>query len=155
MNKVQALVDCFCRSPAADGLGRSVCVGVLFRIPLARQFHWTISQVTLTFTIAIMVLGFASFFGGLWFEASRAACGRNDRRCAVWPAESFSASFFESRLWWLYLTYGVIGGLDWGLGISFRFCAGEVVSRPPRLMTGIAVGGFGAGALVTAPWRHD
>ncbi len=33
-----------------------------------RQFHWSISEVTLTFTIAIMVLGFASFFGGLWIK---------------------------------------------------------------------------------------
>ena len=40
----------------------------VFRVPLARQFHWTISEVTLTFTIAIMVLGFASFFGGLWLK---------------------------------------------------------------------------------------
>ncbi|MDB5152317.1 MAG: major facilitator superfamily 1, partial [Mucilaginibacter sp.] len=38
----------------------------VFRVPLAKQFHWSISQVTLTFTIAIMALGFASFFGGLW-----------------------------------------------------------------------------------------
>ena len=42
----------------------------VFRVPLAKQFHWTISQVTLTFTIAIMVLGFASFFGGLWLKRS-------------------------------------------------------------------------------------
>ena len=40
----------------------------VFRVPLAKQFHWTISEVTLTFTIAIMVLGFASFFGGLWLK---------------------------------------------------------------------------------------
>ena len=35
----------------------------VFRIPLSRQFGWTISQVTFTFTISIFVLGFASFFG--------------------------------------------------------------------------------------------
>src|ERR1700756_651858 len=40
----------------------------VFRVPLAKQFHWSISQVTLTFTIAIMALGFASFFGGLWLK---------------------------------------------------------------------------------------
>jgi MFS transporter, OFA family, oxalate/formate antiporter len=40
----------------------------VFRNPLMQQFHWTISQVTLTFTIAIFVLGFASFFGGLWLN---------------------------------------------------------------------------------------
>ena len=42
----------------------------VFRAPLAKQFHWSISQVTLTFTIAIMVVGFAAFFGGLWLKRS-------------------------------------------------------------------------------------
>src|SRR5258708_33996775 len=40
----------------------------VFRLPLAKQFHWSISEVTLTFTIAILSLGFASFFGGLWLK---------------------------------------------------------------------------------------
>ena len=40
----------------------------VFRIPLSKQFGWSISQVTLTFTISIFVLGFASFFGGLWMS---------------------------------------------------------------------------------------
>ena len=29
----------------------------VFRVPLSRQFHWNISEVTLTFTISIFVLG--------------------------------------------------------------------------------------------------
>ena len=40
----------------------------VFRVPLSKQFGWSISQVTLTFTISIFVLGFASFFGGLWMN---------------------------------------------------------------------------------------
>ena len=38
----------------------------VFRAPLAKQFGWSISEITLTFTISIFVLGFAAFFGGLW-----------------------------------------------------------------------------------------
>jgi len=41
----------------------------VFRIPLVRGFGWTISEVTLTFTIAIFTLGIASFVGGLWMRA--------------------------------------------------------------------------------------
>jgi OFA family oxalate/formate antiporter-like MFS transporter len=37
----------------------------MFRIPLTSAFGWTISQVTLAFTIAILMLGFAAFVGGL------------------------------------------------------------------------------------------
>ena len=38
----------------------------VFRVPLSKQFGWSISEVTLTFTISIFVLGLAAFFGGLW-----------------------------------------------------------------------------------------
>src|ERR1700694_543048 len=40
----------------------------VFRVPLAKQFGWSISEITLTFTISIFVLGFAAFFGGLWLN---------------------------------------------------------------------------------------
>src|SRR5438874_13803469 len=40
----------------------------VFRIPLHNQFGWTISQITLTFTISIFMLGFAAFVGGLWMN---------------------------------------------------------------------------------------
>ncbi len=36
----------------------------VFRIPLSKAFGWTISQVTLTFTIAMLTVGFAAFAGG-------------------------------------------------------------------------------------------
>ena len=38
----------------------------VFRIPLTNAYGWTISQVTLTFELAILMLGFAAFLGGLW-----------------------------------------------------------------------------------------
>jgi OFA family oxalate/formate antiporter-like MFS transporter len=123
----------------------------VFRIPLARQFHWTISQVTLTFTIAIFVLGFASFFGGLWLSRV------GPRVVAItggllYGLGMFLASFSSQGLWWLYVSYGVIGGV--GLGFGYIVPIAVLVKWFPDrrgLMTGIAVGGFGAGALVTAP----
>ena len=42
----------------------------VFRTPLVRGFGWSISEVTLTFTIAIFTLGVASFIGGLWMRRS-------------------------------------------------------------------------------------
>jgi len=123
----------------------------VFRVPLAKQFNWTISQVTLTFTIAIMVLGFASFFGGLWIKhvGTRVVAMTGG---ALYGLGVFLASFSSIGLWWLYLSYGVIGGI--GLGFAYIVPV-YVLLRwfPDRrgLMTGVAVGGFGAGALVTAP----
>jgi MFS transporter, OFA family, oxalate/formate antiporter len=123
----------------------------VFRVPLAKQFNWTISQVTLTFTIAIMVLGFASFFGGLWLKrvGPRVVALTGG---VLYGLGVFLASFSNHGLWWLYLTYGVIGGI--GLGLGYIVPVAVLLKWFPDrrgLMTGVAVGGFGAGALVTAP----
>ena len=40
----------------------------VFRIPLSQTYAWTVSQVTLAFELAIFVLGFAAFAGGLWMR---------------------------------------------------------------------------------------
>src|SRR5437899_1707613 len=123
----------------------------VFRIPLARQFGWSISEVTLTFTISIFVLGIAAFFGGLWLNR------KGPRIVALtggtlYGLGVFLASFSAHKLWWLYLSYGLIGGI--GLGFGYIVPVAVLVKWFPDrrgLITGIAVGGFGAGALVTAP----
>ena len=123
----------------------------VFRLPLAKQFGWSISEVTLTFTISIFVLGVAAFFGGLWLNR------QGPRIVALvggllYGGGVFLASFSNHGLWWLYLTYGVIGGT--GVGFSYIVPVAVLVKWFPDrrgLITGVAVGGFGAGALITAP----
>jgi OFA family oxalate/formate antiporter-like MFS transporter len=122
----------------------------VFRAPLAKQFGWSISEITLTFTISIFVLGFAAFFGGLWLNR------KGPRIVALsggglYGLGVFLASF-SHNLWWLYLSYGLIGGI--GLGLGYIVPVAVLVKWFPDrrgLITGIAVGGFGAGALITAP----
>ena len=55
---------------ATAGVLMQVALGAVyawsvFRVPLTSQFGWSTSEVTLTFTISIFVLGIAAFFGGL------------------------------------------------------------------------------------------
>src|SRR5438094_9695628 len=122
----------------------------VFRVPLAKQFGWSISEVTLTFTISIFVLGFAAFFGGLWLNR------KGPRIVALtggvfYGVGVFLAGFTHS-LAWLYISYGLIGGI--GLGLGYIVPVAVLVKWFPDrrgLITGIAVGGFGAGALITAP----
>jgi len=124
----------------------------VFRTPLMERFHWSISQVTLTFTICILVCGFSAFLGGLWLNRSG-----NPRRVALtggflYGLGVFLSSYSTNGLWWLYLSYGLIGGL--GLGAGYIIPIAVLVKWFPDrrgLITGIAVGGFGAGALITAP----
>jgi OFA family oxalate/formate antiporter-like MFS transporter len=123
----------------------------VFRAPLVKQFHWSIEEVTFTFTISIFVLSVACFFGGLWQNK------KGPRVVALtggflYGLGVFLASFSANKLWWLYLSYGFIGGI--GVGFSYIVPIAVLVKWFPDrrgLITGIAVGGFGAGALVTAP----
>lgn len=141
---------------AAAGFLMQMALGAVyawsvFRNPLTERFHWSISQVTFTFTISIFVLGVAAFFGGLWLNRS------GPRIVALtggflYGLGVFLAGFSANNLTWLYLSYGVIGGI--GLGFGYIVPVAVLVKWFPDrrgLITGIAVGGFGAGALVTAP----
>src|ERR1700716_805917 len=140
---------------AAGGL-MQVALGAVyawsvFRAPLVNQFGWSISDVTLTFTVSIFVLGISAFLGGLWLNR------RGPRVVAItggilYGLGVFLASFSANKLWWLYLSFGLIGGI--GLGLSYIVPVAVLVKWFPDrrgLITGIAVGGFGAGALITAP----
>jgi len=141
---------------AAAGFLMQMALGAVyawsvFRTPLIERFHWTNPQVTMTFTICIFVCGFSAFLGGLWLN-------KHGPRPVVltggflYGMGVFLASFSSNGLWWLYLSYGFIGGL--GLGAGYIVPVAVLVKWFPDrrgLITGIAVGGFGAGALVTAP----
>src|SRR6266481_3336948 len=143
-------------SIAAAGVLMQVALGAVyawsvFRAPLVEQFGWSISEVTLTFTLSIFVLGVAAFFGGLWLNR------KGPRVVAVTGGALYGlgvllASLSAHRLWWLYVSYGVLGGI--GLGLSYIVPVAVLVKWFPDrrgLITGVAVGGFGAGALITAP----
>lgn len=143
-------------SIAAAGVVVQIALGAVyawsvFRIPLTQVFGWTISEVTLTFTIAIFVLGFAAFAGGLWMR-------RAGPRAVVlaagllYGAGVCLAGLSDGRLWWMYGSYGLLGGM--GLGLGYIVPVATLVKWFPDrrgMITGIAVAGFGSGALITAP----
>lgn len=143
-------------SVAAAGLVMQVALGAVyawsvFRTPLVHQLHASISQVSLTFTIAIFTLGWAAFAGGLWMRA------KGPRVVGLTGGLLYGlgvllASFSGHGLWVLYLTYGVMGGA--GIGLSYIVPIATLVKWFPDrrgFITGVAVAGFGAGALLTAP----
>jgi OFA family oxalate/formate antiporter-like MFS transporter len=123
----------------------------VFRIPLSTTYGWSISQVTLTFELAILLLGFASFAGGLWMKTA------GPRRVSMAAGICYGlgvmlAGQSDGRIGLLYLSYGVLGGI--GLGLGYIVPLATLIKWFPDkrgLITGLAVAGFGAGALVTAP----
>ena len=107
-------------------------------------------EVTMAFELASLVLGFAAFFGGLWMRRAgprpgRAAC------CGPYGLGTILAGQAHT-LAALYVSYGVIAGA--GLGLGYIVPVATLIRWFPDkrgMITGIAVAGFGAGALVTAP----
>jgi len=79
------------------------------------------------------------------------------RRVAIaagifYGAGIFLASFSAGHLYWLYFSYGLLAGI--GLGLGYIVPVATLVKWFPDkrgMITGIAVAGFGAGALITAP----
>jgi len=60
---------------AAAGVVMQLALGAVyawsvFRIPLTKEFGWSISEVTVTFTLSIFFLGVSAVFGGLWMARS-------------------------------------------------------------------------------------
>jgi OFA family oxalate/formate antiporter-like MFS transporter len=123
----------------------------VFRVPLTENYGTSVSAVNLTFSIAILSLGFAAFFGGLLM----ARVGPKIVAIlsgVLYGAGVFLASFATESLTLLYLTYGLLAGI--GIGLGYIVPIATLVKWFPDkrgFITGVAVAGFGAGALVTAP----
>lgn len=143
---------------AVAGIVMQIALGAVyawsvFRVPLAEAYGagTSVSAVNTTFSIAILSLGFAAFFGGLWM-------GRSGPRIValtsgvLYGLGIFLASFADSSLFILYLTYGLMAGIGIGLGYIVPL-ATLIKWFPDRrgFITGLAVAGFGAGAVLTAP----
>ncbi len=135
-----------------------ICLGAVygwsvFKKPLMGTEHWTETQVQLNFTLAILFLGIGTIIGGLWQD-------RKGPRVVASVAgvlygigyllAGFSAN--NHSLWGMYIGYGVLSGI--GMGMGYICPVATLVKWFPErrgLMTGVAVCGYGAGALVMSP----
>ncbi len=129
----------------------SVYAWSVFKAPLTARFHWASPDVTFAFTVAIFILGLAAFAGGFWMKrvGPRVVATLGG---FLYGLGVFLASFSSHGLGWLYLTFGLIGGV--GLGFGYIVPVAVLLRWFPDrrgFITGLAVCGFGAGALVTAP----
>ena len=122
----------------------------VFRKPLSEAYGVEVSPVNLAFTITIFTLGFAAFAGGIWM-------GRVGPRTVaitsgvLYGLGIFLTSFADNSLTLLYLTYGVIAGA--GIGLGYIVPIATLVKWFPDkrgVITGIAVAGFGGGAILAA-----
>ena len=143
---------------AAAAVVMQICLGAVygwsvFVKPLIAAEHWQLTQVSLTFTLAILFLGIGTIIGGLWQDRV------GPRRVATVAGVIYGIGYLVAglaarghSLWGLYLGYGVISGVGMGMGYITPV-ATLVKWFPDRrgLMTGVAVAGYGAGALIFSP----
>jgi MFS family permease len=126
----------------------------VFKPPLESSLHLDGTQSALPFQFAIVVLGLSAAFGGTLVE-------RNGPRWAMTVSTvCFSAGFLlaalgaaSSQYWLVVVGYGIIGGI--GLGIGYISPVSTLIAwfpDRPGLATGIAIMGFGGGALIASPW---
>ncbi len=114
---------------------------------------WTIVQLGWIFSLAIVFLGLSAAFGGKWVERV------GPRKSMFAAALCFSGGLLIAgagvalhQLWLVYLGYGCVGGIGLGLGyISPVSTLIKWFPDRPGLATGVAIMGFGGGALIGAP----
>src|SRR6188474_3434698 len=114
---------------------------------------WSLKQVVWVFTVAIVFLGLSASFAGRWLEkVGPRTVGIVAALC--WGGGFVLASFGIQwhQLWLLYLGYGVIGGC--GLGLGYVSPVSTLLKWFPDrrgMATGLAIMGFGGGAIIGAP----
>ena len=142
--------------PAA--LAVHLCIGQVYatsvyKNALVSHFDTSLTAIGVIFSIAIVMLGLSAAFFGTWVD-------KNGPRAAMVVSMLFWCSGFlvaalgvsTSQLWLVYLGYGVLGGI--GLGIGYISPVSTLIKwfpDRPGLATGMAIMGFGGGALVASP----
>jgi MFS family permease len=114
---------------------------------------WTLPEIGWIFSIAIVALGLSAALFGKWLERA------GPRKAMFAAASCFGGGFLVSavgvvyhQIWLLYLGYGVLGGIGLGLGyISPVSTLIKWFPDRPGMATGLAIMGFGGGAMVGSP----
>ncbi|HQT64889.1 MAG: MFS transporter [Acidocella sp. 20-57-95] len=143
-----------------------LCIGQVyalsvFNLPLTKLIglkasapgDWTLADVGWIFSVAIAVLGISAAFGGRWLDRV------GPRKAMTLAAFCFGGGFIVSSfgvslhsLPLIYLGYGVLGGI--GLGIGYISPVRTLMTwfpDRPGMATGLAIMGFGGGAMIASP----
>lgn len=141
----------------------SVYAWSVFNPPLTREMgvvassgaDWSLSSVVWIFSVAIVVLGLTAAVGGKWLEKV------GPRYVGVVAATLWGGGFIVGslgiathQLWLVYLGYGVFGGA--GLGLGYVSPVSTLIRWFPDrrgMATGMAIMGFGGGAMIGAPLK--
>jgi len=117
---------------------------------------WTLSSVIWIFSVAIVCLGLAAAIAGKWLEDVGPRCVGVTAAC-LWGGGFIvgGLGIMTHQLWLIYLGYGVLGGC--GLGLGYVSPVSTLIRWFPDrrgMATGMAIMGFGGGAMIGAPLKR-
>lgn len=114
---------------------------------------WKLTTLGWIFSLAIVCLGLSAAFGGKWVERV------GPRKAMLASAICFCGGFLVAALGVklhniliVYLGYGVLGGI--GLGLGYVSPVKTLITwfpDRPGMATGMAIMGFGGGAMIGSP----
>ncbi|WP_347986346.1 OFA family MFS transporter [Methylomonas sp. AM2-LC] len=150
--------------PAA--LSVHLCIGQayafsVFNEPLSRIIgvttsapdDWKLTTLGWIFSLAIVFLGLSAAFAGKWLEKVGPRLTMFVAACCFgggfWVA---ALGIYLHTIWLVYLGYGVIGGI--GLGLGYVSPVSTLIKWFPDrrgMATGMAIMGFGGGAMIGSP----
>ena len=116
-------------------------------------YDWRVSDVTVLYTLFFVCLGSSAAIWGGWLERV------GPRRAGVYAALCWcggllisAAGIYVHQLWLVWLGSGVLGGV--GLGLGYISPVSTLIKWFPDrrgMATGMAIMGFGGGALIGSP----
>lgn len=128
-------------------------LSTLIGIDHAAPGDWTLTTIGWIFSTAIVFLGLSAFTFGRWLEAA------GPRKAMFASACCFAGGFLVAALGVrlhaiaiIYLGYGVLGGI--GLGLGYIAPVSTLIKwfpDRPGMATGLAIMGFGGGAMIGSP----
>jgi MFS family permease len=139
-----------------------MCIGQVyafsvFNKPLSAELGVTVSQVNWAYMIALMMLGISAAIFGKWVERSGPRKTMLASCCCFCGGLLLAALGVKLKMLWLILFgYGFVGGI--GLGLGYIAPVSTLVKwfpDRPGMATGMAIMGFGGGALIGSPLAQE
>ncbi|MGG5415507.1 OFA family MFS transporter [Edwardsiella tarda] len=121
------------------------------------QCDWRISMLGWTYTLFFIFLGCSAALWGSWLEkAGPRKVGLVATACWCGGLLLSALGVYLHQLWLIWLGSGVIGGI--GLGLGYISPVSTLIRWFPDrrgMATGLAIMGFGGGAMVGAPLANS
>jgi OFA family oxalate/formate antiporter-like MFS transporter len=140
--------------PVCGAVLIQLCIGIvyiwsIFRAPLEQKFGWSTSDISLAFSINVMMIPIMMIVGGLIMQKA------GPRVVAILGGVLVLIGMFitskATELWMLWLGYGIFTG--GGVGVAYGVPIATLVKWFPDkrgLITGLAVGALGFGSILFA-----